>query len=69
MHRGDPNNSMKLYAAYRETELFSKCKSMAFIDYVRAHEIKNGKVKVRPITGGGHNTRKTTTAVGAALWV
>ena len=34
------------------------------MEYVRAHEIKNGKMKIRPITGGGHNTGKTTTAVG-----
>ena len=36
---------MKLYAAHREAErcggLF-QCKSIAFIDYVRTHEIKNG---------------------------
>ena len=56
---------MKLYAAYRKTDsgLFP-CKSMSFIEFVRLHEIKNGKVKLRPVTGGGHNTGKTTTAVG-----
>ena len=58
---------MKLYTAYRESErcggLFH-CKSIAFMDYARTHEIKNGKVKLRPITGGGHNTGKSTTAVG-----
>ena len=39
---------MKLYAAYRASEraggLFP-LKSIAFMDYVRLHEIKNGKVK------------------------
>ena len=61
----DANNSMKLYAAYRATEdsLFP-CKSIAFIDYVRTHEMKNGVVKLRPTTGGGHNTGKSTTVVG-----
>ena len=63
----DANNSMKLYAAYRETDRAGDmfpCKSMSFLEYVRLHEIKNGKVKPRPITGGGHNTGKSTTAVG-----
>ena len=60
----DANNSMKLYAAYRATEDLFHCKSIAFIDYVRTHEIKNGVVKLRPTTGGGHNTGKSTTAVG-----
>ena len=61
----DANNSMKLYAAYRATEdsLFP-LKSIAFIDYVRTHHVVNGVVKLRPKTGGGHNTGKTTTAVG-----
>ena len=61
----DANNSMKLYAAYRATgsSLFS-VESIALIDYVRTHHIVNGVVKLRPITGGGHNTGKTTTAVG-----
>ena len=63
----DANNSMKLYAAYRQSEraagLFP-LKPIAFIDYVRSHEIQNGCVKLRPITGGGHNTGKSTTAVG-----
>ena len=63
----DANNSMKLYAKYRGTERAGDmfpCKSIAFIDYVRTHELKNGSVKLRPITGGGHNTGKSTTAVG-----
>ena len=61
----DANNSMKLYAAYRATEdsLFP-LKSIAFIDYVRTHQVVAGSVKLRPTTGGGHNTGKTTTAVG-----
>ena len=61
----DANNSMKLYAAYRATEdsLFP-CKTIAFIDYVRTHHVVNGVVKLRPTKGGGHNTGKTTTAVG-----
>ena len=61
----DANNSMKLYAAYRATEdsLFP-CKSIAFIDYARTHQVVNGAVKLRPTTGGGHNTSKSTTAVG-----
>ena len=61
----DANNSMKLYAAYRATEhsLFP-CKSIAFIDYVRTHQVVAGTVKLRPTTGGGHNTGKSTTAVG-----
>ena len=58
---------MKLYAAYRQSEcaggLFP-LKSIAFMDYVRLHKIKNGKVKLRPTTGGGHNTGKSITAVG-----
>ena len=33
------------------------------MDYVRAHEYKNGKVKLRPITSGGHSTGKKTTAI------
>ena len=61
----DANNSMKLYAAYRATEdsLFP-CKSIAFMDYARTHQIVAGTVKLRRITGGGHNTGKATTAVG-----
>ena len=56
---------MKLYAAYRATEhsLFP-LKSIAFIDYVRTHQVVAGSVKLRPTTGGGHNAGKTTTAVG-----
>jgi hypothetical protein len=63
--RDDANNSMKLYAAYRATDdtLFP-CKKIAFIDYARTHEMKNGAVKLRPKTGGGHSTGKSTTAVG-----
>ena len=34
------------------------------MDYVRTHEYKDGKVKLRPTIGGGHNTGKKTTAVG-----
>jgi hypothetical protein len=51
---------MKLYAAYRATEdsLFP-CKTIAFIDYARTHHIVNGVVKLRPKTGGGHNTGKS----------
>ena len=30
----------------------------------RTHHIVNGVVKLRPITGGGHDTGKTITAVG-----
>ena len=63
----DANNTMKLYATYRETERcggFPPCKSIAFMDYVRTHECKDGKVKLRPTTGGGHNTGKQTTAIG-----
>ena len=63
----DANRFMKLYAAYRGTERCGGpflCKSTAFIDYARAHEIKSGNVKLRPITGGGHSTGKSTTAVG-----
>ena len=44
--------------------LLLRCKSIAFIDYVRTHHIIGGRVKLRPITGGGHNTGKSTTAVG-----
>ena len=39
-------------------------KSIAFIDYVRTHQVVAGSVKLRPKTGGGHNTGKTNTAVG-----
>ena len=61
----DANNSMKLYAAYRATEdSLSPCKSIAFIDYARTRQVVNGAVKLRPTTGGGHNTGKSTTAVG-----
>ena len=61
----DANNSMKLYAAYRDIDrgLFP-CKSIAFIDDAKTHEIKDGKVKRRRLTGGGHNTGKETTAIG-----
>ena len=61
----DANNSMKLYAAYRATEdsLFI-CKSIAFINYMRTPHVVAGIVKLRPRTRGGHNTGKTTTAVG-----
>jgi hypothetical protein len=61
----DANNSMKLYAAYRNTDggMFG-CKSMSYIEYARLHHIVGGQVKRRPITGGGHNTGKTTVGVG-----
>ena len=61
----DANNSMKLYAAYRATsDCFFPIRDISFIDYVRTHELKHGVAKLRRITGGGHNTGKTTTAVG-----
>ena len=61
----DANNSMKLYAAYRATQdgVFP-CKSIAFIDYARLHQVDAGHVKLRPAIGGGHNAGKSTTAVG-----
>ena len=61
----DANNSMKLSAFYRATGdgLFPE-KSIAFMDYVRTHKLVNGSAKLRPLEGGGHNTGKTTTAVG-----
>ena len=31
---------------------------------MRTHQVVAGSVKLRPTTGGGHNTGKTTTAVG-----
>ena len=64
----DANNSMKLYAAYRNTDggMFG-CKSMSFIEYARLHHIVGGQVKRRPITGGGHNTGKTTVGVGVCV--
>jgi len=56
---------MKLYAAYRATsDCLFPIRDISFIDYVRTHELKNGVAKLRRITGGGHNTGKTTTAVG-----
>ena len=59
---------MKLYSAYRATEnSLIPVKSVAFINYVRTHHIVSGSVKLRPTTGGGHNTGKATYAVGVRV--
>lgn len=61
----DANITMKLYVAYRATgNALLPSKSIPFMDYVRLHHIGAGQAKRRPVTGGGSNPGKTSTAVG-----